>query len=457
MDLLRKSWVFATAISVSVTGMTSFASAETLKDALIGAYRHSGLLDQQRALLRAADEDVAQSLAALRPIISAQIDAGYANTSLFDRWDYSGSIALSASLTLFDGGASKLATDAAKETVLSTRESLISTEQQVLLRAANAFFEVRRQTEFLSLQRNNLGLINEELRAAQDRFDVGEVTRTDVALAEARLAGARSSLASAQGALSRAIEEYENAVGRRPGTLSALPPLPKLPGSQRSAVAIAEREHPDILAAQRNVKVAEINVARAEAALSGSLSLLGSISTNQNFDGTESLTLRYSQPLYQGGQLSSLVRQSINRVGANKAALHLTLHNIRQGVGNAYASIAVARATKRATDEQVRAAQTAFEGVREEATLGARTTLDVLDAEQELLDARTQQISAVIDEQAAVYQALSSIGMMTATQLNLGIPTYDPKAYYNLVKTGPTQRSKQGQQLDRVLKALGKE
>ncbi|MEM8978628.1 MAG: TolC family outer membrane protein [Pseudomonadota bacterium] len=457
MGYFRKSCAMVTlAFGVALSG-TAPLTAETLKDALRNAYRHSGLLEQQRALLRAADEDVAQALAALRPIISAQANASYANTVLTDDYNYSGSVALSASLTLLDGGQSKLAIDSAKESVLATRESLVSVEQQVLLRAVNAFLEVRRQSEFVALRQNGVRLITEELRAARDRFEVGEVTRTDVALAEARLAASRSSLAAAQGGLAQAREEYRAAVGRSPGRLSTLPTQPRIPSSQSAAASQAEQRHPDVLAAKRNVKIADLNTMRAQAAMRGTLSLNGSVSINDDFDGTESIGLQYSQPLYQGGRLSSLARQAQQRAAASRAGLHLTLHNIRQGVGNAYASLAVARATKMATNEQVRAADTAFQGVREEATLGSRTTLDVLDAEQELLDARTQRVSAVIDEQAAVYQALASMGLMTADYLNLGIATYDPAAYYNLVKTGPTKRSAQGQQLDRVLKALGKE
>ena len=248
-------------LAVGLTaGLATSAAADNLAEALVGAYTSSGLLQQNRALLRAADEDVASAISSLRPIVSwsntithsfgeSRSLAGFNSNS-----STSVNLALSAELLVFDNGNSKLGIQAAKETVLATRAGLLAIEQQILLRAVDAYMSVIREGEFVALRRNNMRLIAQELRAAQDRFEVGEVTRTDVALAEARLAEARSELATAEGNLINAQEEYLNAVGKRPGRLSPPPKLPKRPGSLDTAKARAVRGHPQIIQAQHQMK-----------------------------------------------------------------------------------------------------------------------------------------------------------------------------------------------------------
>jgi len=433
--------------------------ADTLADALRDAYHTSGLLDQNRAVLRAADEDVAQSLAALRPVVTWQAQAGYAISSqtpssntLSD--DLEASVSLTTSLLLADGGANALGIEAQKELVLQTRQGLVQVEQEVLFRAVQAFMDVRRASEFLALRRSNVVVITQELRAAQDRFEVGEVTRTDVALAEARLAAAQSELAAAQGQLVQANEEYRAVVGRLPGNLAEVNPAALEQGVE-GARAFAVRRHPDILAAQHAVSVAELNIRRAEAALNPRLSLRGTLGLNDQGVASQSLGLTYEGTIYQGGQLQSLIRQVQARRDAARASLLIVTQGSSQAVGNAYAFLAVARATSEASELQIRAAQTAFQGVREEATLGARTTLDVLNAEQELLDAQANRISAQADEVVASYRVLAAMGLLTADHLNLGVQSYDPAAYYNLVKDAPATLSQQGRALDRILQSLG--
>ncbi|PVA06815.1 TolC family outer membrane protein [Thalassorhabdomicrobium marinisediminis] len=432
--------------------------AENLADALRDAYHNSGLLDQNRALLRAADEDVAQSLAALRPIISWQAQASYAATSarpvesLTD--NVSGTISLSANLLLADGGASALATEAQKELVLQTRESLVQVEQQVLFRAVDAYMAVRRASEFLALRQSNVRVITQELRAAEDRFEVGEVTRTDVSLAQARLAAARSQLAAAQGNLAQANEEFRAAVGRAPGQLAVVSPA-EVQHDVAAARTFAVRRNPEVLAAQHAVAAAELNIKRAEAALNPSLRLNGSIGMNDEGDTTQNFGMTYGGTIYQGGQLASVIRQAQARRDSARATLLVTSQGVSQNVGNAYAILAVARAGREAADLQIRAARTAFRGVREEATLGARTTLDVLNAEQELLDAQANMISAQADEVVATYRVLATLGLLTAQHLRLGVQSYDPAAYYSLVNEAPAYYSQQGQALDRVLEAIG--
>ena len=311
-------------------------------------------------------------------------------------------------------------------------------------------------------RQSNLRLITEELRAAEDRFEVGEVTRTDVAQAQARLAEARSGLAGAQGDLVQAQEEYANVVGRRPGQLAAPGRLPRLERSIRRAKEIAVRNHPDLKAAQRQVAAADLNVKRAQRLTNPTVTLNGQISQTETFNSnnyTENaqIGIQVQGPIYQGGALASQTRAAIANRDAQRGNLHVVRHNIRQDVGNAYAQLQSAQAQLEATGERIRAARVAFRGVREEATLGARTTLDVLNAEQDLLDAQAAEITAQANRYVAAYQVLSSMGLLTVTDLGLGIQQYDPNAYYDLVKDAPRESSEQGRKLDKVLRALQKD
>ncbi|MEM9911341.1 MAG: TolC family outer membrane protein [Pseudomonadota bacterium] len=461
-----RAWIAVGFVALTFS-VAPLAKAETLSQALVDAYEHSGLLEQNRALLRAADEDVAQIVSSLRPILnwSSDItrDFGEGTTAQGDFTVGSTNFGLAVTLDLliYDFGQTQFQLDAAKETVLATRQALVSIEQQILLRAVSAFFNVRRSTEFVDLRRNNLRVLNEELRAAQDRFEVGEVTRTDVAQAEARVASARSGLAVAERDLTQSIEEFRGAVGRAPGVLETTSRLPNLSADVNAAKDIANRNHPDIRQAQREVAAADLTVFAAEAAMRPSLNLTSRYGITEEIgesidSATGSLGLSISGPIYQGGLLSSAKRQAIAQRDASRGNLHEVIHDIAQDVGDSYAILSASRAVQTSSREEVRAAQVAFDGVREEATLGARTTLDVLDAEQDLLDARTNQVAADIDVSIASYSVLASIGQLTAKDLNLPVQIYDPAAYYNLVKNAPVSISPQGQQLDRVLEAIGK-
>jgi outer membrane protein len=473
VGMMRRMGVLALAGLVLLAPATALR-AETLADALRDAYLNSGLLDQNRALLRAADEDVAQAVAALRPIIdwSADITRNFSRVrsganNAFIRGangtaETTGNVGITGSLLLYDFGRSDFLTEATKETVLATRETLRSVEQQVLLIAVQAYMNVIRNREFVDLRRNNLRLLQEELRAANDRFEVGEVTRTDVSQAEAAVALAQSGLAVAEGDLTRAVEEFREAVGRAPGTLRAPGDLPSLESDVDGAKAAALRRHPDILGAQRNVTVAELNINAAAAAKLPQVNLIGRLGasnelTGSGFSRSGSVGVELRGPIYQGGRISSLERQARAQRDAQLARLHLVGLQVKQDVGNGFANLRAARASRTANIEAVRAARVAFEGTREEATLGARTTLDVLDSEQNLLDAQANLISANADVVIAAYSVLAAIGELTVTDLNLGVQTYDPAAYYDLVKTAPVPISPQGQQLDRVLRALGKQ
>jgi outer membrane protein len=433
------------------------AQAETLADALVAAYRNSNLLEQNRATLRAADEDVAIAVSALRPVLSWAASAGYRVSNGFE--SSNAALELSAQMSLYDFGRHQLSIEMAKEAVLATREALLSVEQDVLLTAIEAYTNVRSTTENVAINQNSVRVIGEELRAANDRFAVGEVTRTDVSLAEARLAAARAGLAASEGQLAVARATYKAATGNTPGTLARLPAPPQLPSTLAEASATAQRLHPSIRQAQRQVTIAELQVTAAATdrlpTVNGSAKFTASDSSFGGNSEDISLGLSVSQTIYAGGRLSASHRKVLAGRDRARAALLQTSAVIARNVASSWANIEVARAQIRAIDQQIAAATVAYSGIREEATLGARTTLDVLDAEQELLSAQADKIDAEANLQVAIYSLLSSMGLLTVEHLNLGIPTYDPAAYYNAVRNAP-RTSVQGESLDRVLRAIGK-
>lgn len=455
-----RSWMRAVAVAVAGVLAAPMAGAETLADALIAAYRNSNLLDQQQAVLRAADEDVAQAVSSLRPVIAWTAQAGWRRAEIGGALGSeitegtSASLQLTADLTLLDFGRTQLGIEIARASVLATRQALVDVEQQVLLAAVQAYVEVRLAQEVVALRQSNLRLITQELRAAEARFEVGENTRTDVAIAEARLAGSRAALAAAEGDLMVAREAYKAATGAYPGRLASLPRAPALPKTMEEAQAVARSTSPLIRQAQQLVTIADLQVKLAEAARKPTLGMRATLGTDQDGFESQSLGLSMSQTIYAGGNLSSLQRQAIAGKDRARAALQQTAVNVVQSVGVAWANLAVSAASIEASDRQIRAAQTAFDGVREEADAGARTTLDVLDAEQELLDARNSRLQAEAQRYVGVYRVLAAMGLLTVDHLQLGIPTYDPEAYFDAVRTAPSH-SVQGKKLDRILEKIG--
>lgn len=457
MGVLSRIRTIAAATAVGVF-LAAPVWADTLADALAEAYRNSNLLEQNRAVLRASDEDVVQAMSALRPVLNF-VATALANSD--DSPTRQLSVGLEASMTLYDFGRSRMAIDAAHEAVLATRAALIGVEQAVLLNAARAYLALYGQLQTVQLQRNNVGVINEQLRAARERFELGDSTRTDVAIAEARLAASRSALAAAEGEAAVIREQYNLAVGRYPQGLSTPPSLPRLPSTLEEAQDIARRNHPSIIQAQHQVTAAELSnqiaAAQRRGTLTGSLSAEAASTTTALVTNrrTEDVTgvLRYTLPLYAGGRLTSVERQTLARVEAQRAALHQTVAVVQQSVAANWSQLLVARSRLAASDTQVTASRSAYEAVQAEADLGSRTTLDVLNAEQELMDARSSRILAAFGVQTAAYALLESMGQLTVEALNLGIPTYDVEAYSNSLHGGaaPATRSEQGQALDRIM------
>ena len=438
---------------VAATGVS--ASAHSITQAMVDAYNNSNLLEQNRALLRASDEDVAIAVSALRPQIAAQARVSHNDPtpnsdSLFQTID------ITASLLLYDFGRAQFGVEAAKETVLAGRASLDNVEQQILLTAVQAYVGVLRDTRVVGLRQSNLRLITQELRAARDRFEVGEVTRTDVAQAEARMAQARGFLAEAQGNLQVSQAFYLAATGKpHRGALDGIRSLPRLPKSVDAAHHVGVRTSPSIRQAQHQISANEFSAAAADAAKRPTLSANASVghSSSQNTNSSVGLTLNV--PIYQGGQLSALHRRALAAVHASRAALNQSVLSVRQNVSNSWSQLAIANAQVIASDRQIRAAQVAFDGVREEAKLGSRTTLDVLNAEQALLDARTNRVVFETQVYEAAYTLLASMGQLTADHLKLPVQRYDPSEYFNTVKSAPVAKTKQGKKLERILKRYG--
>lgn len=447
---------FTGIVAAAVLGGTAPASAETLTDAFVASYRNSGLIAQNRAVLRAADEDVAQAVTSLRPVFAYALGSTYSDNGFSD--DLSGSLSVTGNMLLYDFGRSQLSIDAAKETVLATRAALVDIENTVLLNTVDAYMSVRRAQAFVNLRQNNVRLLTEQLRATRDRFEVGEVTRTDVSLAEARLAAARSGLAAEQGGLARAQEQYKAVVGQYPGDLSPPPSAPAIPGTEEAARAVARNESPQLRQVQHQVKAVELLAEQAARAMYPRLNASGRAALDDDGNDSYSIGIDLTGPIYQGGAIASGYRRAQAQIDQVRAQLYTTGLQVDQQIGNAYANLAVSIASIDASNRQVRAAQLALEGVREEFQLGARTTLDVLDQEQEVLDAQTELVASQVDRYVAVYQVLDAMGLLTAERLGLNVPIYDPAAYYNAVKDAPGfGLSREGQRLDRVLKSIGKQ
>ncbi|GIT93111.1 transporter [Jannaschia pagri] len=433
------------------------AVAESLTDTFIQAYNASPILDQQRLLLRTLDEDVAVAVSAMRPVVSGQAnitetfnDDGNSSTG--------GSLSLILDYTLADGGQRLMRIGAAKEAVLAARYGLVQQEQQILLNAADAYLGLLQALRNVDLRESNLRLLQQQLQAARDRFEVGEVTRTDVTIAQARLASAQSLLANARGQVDIQRETYRLVTGTLPtGRLLAPPPPPQLPSSVEQAQALALQVNPTIIALQHEVVAATLLADAAEADRLPSVGLRGTLGDSRQNGTTGSLSITGTVPIYNGGRLSALNRRAIANAQATRSELAQQARAVTEGVGRSWALLRIARAQITASQQQVRSAQLAFEGFREEAQLGARTTLDVLDAEQELLDARTSALEAEIDAQLAVYQVLAAIGLMTTDHLGLNVRRYDPTQYYNSVSNAPAiSPSEQGGRLDSVLRRFGR-
>lgn len=442
-----KQALLASAIVGLCTVAVQPAMAQTLSDVLSAAYNNNPTLLAARASLRATDEGVPQALSNWRPTVSVTGETGilrqeydpqsptFQNDTINPR-----TLSLTVAQPLYRGGRTEAATDSAEALVLAGRQDLASTERRVLLDAVTAYMDVVQNQAVLDLNRNNEEVLRRQLDATRERFRVGEITRTDVAQAESRLSGAIASRISAEGALVSARAVLARVIGEMPGTLNPPPPLPQLPQSEEEAVRTAYEENPDLLGARFREVAAKYDVRAISGALLPSVSLNGSLSTadettRANLE-TESarIALQVTMPLYEAGSVYSQTRQRKQIHNQRRIQVEEQRRAVRQAVVQAWENLTTARSNIDARRAQVDAARIALEGVQQEAEVGSRTTLDVLDAEQEYLDARVAEVRARRDEYVAGFTLLSAIGRLQARQLTLPVEYYDPIENYQRVR-----------------------
>jgi outer membrane protein len=425
-------------------GLGTGASAETLREALASTYTDSPELDAQRAQQRATDEGVPQALSGMRPTVTGSADVSRTHTSssaapaaTFSPRGFS----ISVTQPVFQGFRALNSVKQAEAVVLAGREALLNTEQNVLLDAVAAYVDVVRDLSIVSLQRNNLKVLNEQLRATQDRFSVGEVTRTDVAQAEARVSRAISALNLAEANYNTSRANYARIVGHPPGALSQPPSIERLqPRSLDEALAIADAQHPAIQTAKYNEQAAIHGVDVSTGELLPTVSIDAGFSKDYDPGPTTkrgesaAITGRLTVPLYQRGEPSSRVRQSVQVRAQRRLELDLVRRQVRAAVISAWGQLDAAEAQIRSDQAQVSANEVALAGVREEAKVGQRTVLDVLDAEQELLDSKVALVTTRRNFVVASYALLSAIGHLTAEKLGLPVALYDPMEYYKRVR-----------------------
>ncbi|MEM7212106.1 MAG: TolC family outer membrane protein [Pseudomonadota bacterium] len=422
------------------------AVAETLADAMVMAYRSSPELRSGRANVKVLGEQAVQAKAAGRVQIQGTVNATTQFLNL-EQFIFPTTLQLDVTQPLYTGGQVENSTEAAERRITAEEARLRSTEQTILLNTVTAYSDVRRDQTLVSISKSSVRLIREQLSAARERFDVGEVTRTDVAQAEARLAAARSTLAAQEGALRASREAYKRVVGQYPSDLKPPPPLPDLPKTADEAISIATIEDPTLQAARWERQAASSDIRTAIGALLPQVSLVGQAQrtetlraedarlAQQGASNNASVGLQITLPFFSGGANYSNIREAQAQAEGRDGDITTALRDAIQRVGVSWSDLEVSRASIRAGQLEVRAAKIAFEGVQEEAKVGARTTLDVLDAEQELLNARGDVVSSRRDEYVAGYNVLFSIGKLTVDHLGLELDdAVTVSGYYDSVK-----------------------
>ncbi|MFZ4531255.1 MAG: TolC family outer membrane protein [Alsobacter sp.] len=422
------------------------ASAETIESAMARAYNGNPQLNAQRASVRAIDENVPRALSGYRPKITASGDIGAAVQDLYrsgwtnDKYFPRGA-GLSATQTLWNGNRIPNSVRQADAGVLAAREQLRQSEQSVLLDGATSYMDVLRDTAILNLRNNNIEVLEEQLRQTRDRFNVGEVTRTDVAQAEARLAAAQSDSSAAAGNLKASLARFRQVIGVDARQLSPARGVDALlPKSLEAATGLAMAQHPTILAALHNVDVALLNVKVVEGELYPTVGVTGSLTHRWDFQGSNieqnqaSLVGSISIPLYEGGEVYARVRQAKETLGQRRIEADQARDQIRANLASAWGILDATRERINASQAQIQANEVALNGVREEAKVGQRTTLDVLNAQQELLSARVSLITAQRDRVVASYSVLSAMGRLNFAVLKLKVDEYRPATHYKQVR-----------------------
>lgn len=424
------------------------ASAETLQEALAKAYQNNPTLLAARAALRAVDEGVSEAISGWRPTVSLNYDIGksYSDSSggsasssgAQSRLPRTGSLSLDQNV--YRGGRTQSAIRRAEQDVLAQRARLSTTEQQIMFDGGTAYVDVLRDEAVLRLNQSNERVLRRQLEATQDRFQVGEVTRTDVAQAESRLARATADRIQSEGNLVQSRAAYRDVMGDFPGSLKPVKPLGDLPTSQDDATKQARANSPEVIASRFTERAAAADVEAVKGELYPSLDLEGELARRNDTSSTDSrndaasITARFSLPLYQAGGVSSRIRAAKQTHSQRRKELDAAIRTVIASATRAWEDYQTAVAQIKAFSAGVRSATIALEGVRQEAQVGSRTVLDVLDAEQELLDARVSLVTAQRDEAVASFSVRQQIGTLVASKLNLGVTTYDFEAYYKNVR-----------------------
>src|SRR3982750_200199 len=430
--------------------------ADTIEAALVRAYQNNPQLNAQRAQVRSIDENVPQALSGYRPRVALTATAGFqysdTNTTAggtpnqIVRTEIHGtnaprSAGLTVSQTLFNGQQTANRTRAAESQVAGAREALRVLEQTVLLNAATIYMDYLRDSAIVEVQKSNVRVLEQTLKQTQDRFNVGEVTRTDVAQSEAQLAAGRTQLLTAESNLVTTRANFRRIIGNEPQALAPGSPVDRfLPGSLAGAVDLGLTENPNVTAAMFGIDVGFLQVKVNEGALLPTVTLQGSV--QQSYEQTltvfrtfgASAIAQLSVPIYQGGAEYALIRQSKENLAQQRLALEQVRDQTRANVVQAWGQLVAGKAQVASAQAQVTASEIALNGVREEAKAGQRTTLDVLNAQQALVNARVALVTAQHDRVVASYSVLDKIGRLSPIVLNLPTVTYDPSVHYHQVR-----------------------
>ena len=448
----RRRLLKATVCGAAMMAIAHGAMAESLYEALATAYTTNPTLDAARAELRAIDENVPQVLSEWRPTVLGTVQGGHEwdeqrKPLSLDQETNPRSFGVTVRQPVFDGFGTVAGTSLAENQVEAGRARLTDTEQIVLQNAVTAYMAVVRDTAVLELNRSNEKVLQAQLEATQARFDVGELTRTDVAQAESRLQGAIAARIQAEGQLTASNAIYLQVIGAEATSVEMPVETLTLPGSRDETEALAQGA-PIVRAAQFDEKAAkdDIDVQFSDllptVAIEGSWQRQQDIGLRDSEADVASIIGQVTVPLYQAGEPDSRVRQSKQRYMQFKRLTVEALRAAEQEAVNAWAALQTARAQARSFEEQVRASELALEGVRQEQEVGARTILDVLDAQQEVLNAQVSLVSSQTDSVVAEFRVMAAIGSLTAAALGLPVDYYDPKVHYDAVRnkfigTGP--------------------
>lgn len=440
-----KLWAMAVTGSVSLLAMGASAQAQSLEESLALAYNSNPTLQAERARLRATDEGRVQARAGYLPQVSASASISSQHSESQGTFFIggnpvaSGSVSdstpknysLTANQSIYRGGYNGGAVDQATALIYAGRESLRAVEQTVLLDAITAFMDVRRDSGVVNIRRSNADVLAQHLQAARDRFEVGEITRTDVAQAEARLSGAQAELAAAQAQLAVSRAAYERVTGQPPATLQDPPALPDLPDALADAAETAYRFSPQLAAAQYSEDAASHSIRMARSSLRPQVTLsasaTGARDSSYAGDRRDSTAIvgQVSVPLFTGGLNRSRVRAAIAQEEQARQQVLLARRQVTEGVTNTWSAYTTSLAVIESSTQAVRANEIALDGVEQEAYVGLRTTLDVLDAEQELLSSRLTLVTAERDSYVAGYRLLQAMGLLSAERMGLNVDVYD--------------------------------